>query len=219
MPRPGSPSLFALLLVLGASAGVADDTAFRRDQKVRIRAGDTSEIPGVVTLGPSLVARGRLVRSDDRLVAVAVPGEPIAQCLPRPRATLTGQLLATDAETLTIRFDGQKDAFRVPRYAIASVERRVGHKGSRGRNALVGLLAGAAIGALVGAATGSNDDFIEPGAIVAGSAALFGALGAGVGAVLPLEEVWERVPLDQQARGDLRVPPHRRRGISLTLAF
>jgi hypothetical protein len=209
----------ALVLMLAASAvdGGESPTPPTRT-RVRIHAGDTREIPGVIELGPSLIARGQLVRSDDRLVAVKVAGESQAVCLPLPRVVLSGQLLATDHETLTIRFEGEKLPYRVPRYAIEFVDLSAGRKGSRGRNALIGFVTGALVGALIGAATGGDDEMISQGVIVAGSAGALGALGALVGATIPSAEVWQRVPLDQvraEGRRQQSITP----GVSLAISF
>ena len=52
----------------------------------------------------------------------------------------------------------------------------------RGRNALIGLAVGAGLGVAFGACC-AGDAGTE--AVVAGSAGLFGAVGAGIGAALP----------------------------------
>lgn len=59
---------------------------------------------------------------------------------------------------------------------------RVSHKG-RGRNALIGLLAGSGAGLAIGAAVMERESGYA--GAVAGTAVGFGAIGAGIGAAVP----------------------------------
>jgi hypothetical protein len=206
----------ALVILFAASSALGDESPPRAGQRVRIRAGDAREIPGVITLGSSVAARGQLVVSNETLVAAKVPGQEELVCLPRPRTTHTGRLLATDDETLTIRFDGQKAPFKVPRSVLESVDLSAGKQGSRGKNTLIGLAIGAAAGALLGASTNQDDFIVTQEGAAAMAAAALGALGAGIGLAVPLSERWERVPTAQVRVG---VDAHGRPGISLCFSF
>ena len=211
--------LAVLALILRAPMALAEEKRPTEGPRLRIHAGDVREIPGAITLGPSIVTRGHLVRSDDRFVAVKVEGDGAVLCLPKPRTVLTGRLVAADDESLTIRFDGEKAPYKVPRYAIASIESSTGPSGSRRRNVLIGLVSGALVGALVGVMTSSPDDaFISQGTVAGYGAVMFGVLGAGIGVAVPVGENWTRVPPGDVHLG-VASRPFVRPGLSLTFSF
>ena len=94
---------------------------------------------------------------------------------------------ATD-DSLTI--DSDKGPETLPRQDVARVS--VKAKGHRGRNALIGLAAGAGAGAIAGAATGDGPctgfcigPRISKGEAAGLGVAVFGAIGTLIGAVLP----------------------------------
>jgi hypothetical protein len=194
------PALAAGLLLFTASSGVAEDALSLKPQsRVRIHAGQVREIPGVVKIGSSVEMRGgEVVANTDRFIAVKVSGRKDPVCLPRPGATLSGRLLALDAEDWTIAVDGQKAPFTIPRYAIDTVDVGRGHQRAKAilRGAGAGLLVGGALGLAAGAGCGDSWGCPGPGggAVVLGIpgaalGALFGALGGDAG--------WKRVPVDQ----------------------
>ena len=114
---------------------------------MRLHAGQVTEIDGVLKFGSSSIdARGHVVASTDKLVAVKTPERDTPLCLPRAGATLAGQLLALDDEGWTITLDGEKTAFQIPRDAVASVDISRGrHPGKdAGKGAVIGMLVGAA---------------------------------------------------------------------------
>lgn len=68
--------------------------------------------------------------------------------------------------------------------------------GHHGRNALIGLGAGAGVGAIFGAAScGGTDAWFTRGECAAVSAPFFGGLGAAIGAVVPSHGKWREVYL------------------------
>ena len=64
--------------------------------------------------------------------------------------------------------------------------------GHHGRNALVGLGLGAGVGLALGA-TCRKEDTISRGACMGGGALFFGAVGAGIGALIPSRRRWHEV--------------------------
>ena len=194
------PALAVGLLLLTASGGLAEGASpLKPRARVRIHAGQVREIPGVVKLGASGETRGgEVVANTDRLVAVKVPGHDEPVCLPRPGATLTGRLVAVDAENWTIAVDGQRMAFAIPRYAIDAVDVGSGRQTAKGmlRGAGVGALVGGALGLAAGAGCGNSFGCPGPG----GGAVVLGIPGAAIGALIGATtgaEHWERVPVDQ----------------------
>jgi hypothetical protein len=113
-------------------------------------------------------------------------------------ATLTGRLVAVDAENWTIAVDGQRTAFAIPRYAIDAVDVGSGHQTAKGmlRGAGVGALVGAALGFAAGSGCGNAFGCPGPG----GGAVVLGIPGAAIGALIGATtgaEHWERVPVDR----------------------
>ena len=112
-------------------------------------------------------------------------------------APVTGALVATTDSAVTVR-TSETDTVVVPRSGIAKVEVYAGMRSNAGSGALTGLLVGGLGGALIGvAASGSDDgDFFDFGAgtWAAGIGLTFGALGAGIGALIGSgshHEKWE----------------------------
>lgn len=144
---------------------------------------------------------------------------------------LVGRLVDANEGSLTVAVPNKTVV--VPRQALAKLE--VSRRPSRkGRGAMIGLLVGAASGAIVGY-TSESEGYTQPfcsflppcesggehfdhrpsGAIAYG--ALFGALGAGIGAAAAPGERWETV-----GAGRLRAqvsPARGGAGLTLALSF
>jgi hypothetical protein len=78
------------------------------------------------------------------------------------------------------------DTQLVPKADITGVDLSQGTKSKAGSGAVTGLLVGAAGGALLGVAGCSGDEsgWVTPGQCAGAGALVFGALGAGIGALL-----------------------------------
>ena len=101
--------------------------------------------------------------------------------------TLVGNFASMDSASLAL-VTTAGDTVQVPRGDIAGLDLSQGSKSNAGKGALTGLLIGAAGGALIGVASSSADDgdFIDfsAGEYAVGIGAVFGVLGAGVGALI-----------------------------------
>ena len=98
--------------------------------------------------------------------------------------TLRGQIQGVTDDALTI-YSGRGTQV-VMRSEIIRVS--IKKKGHRGRNALIGLAAGAGAGAAIGAATAEScSDFciLSTGSGAAAGAAVFGVIGTLIGTVIP----------------------------------
>jgi RNase P/RNase MRP subunit p29 len=123
---------------------------------------------------------------------------------------IVGKVVAEDERTVILeRSESEDPRVTLDRSAVTSVERSVA-KSRKGRGAAIGFLIGAAAGAAVGYAAGDNgqgapfctfDGCATLGpfapskpesALLLG--AVFGAIGAGVGAAVSPGERWQRVP-------------------------
>jgi hypothetical protein len=174
----------------------AQSPALTPGTRVRVRTVPyVVEFPGV-RIEPTRIT-GSVVAQDMDTVTVQVAGEG-PRTMPRANRRITGTVVGGDNGTLALRrSDGT--TVMIPRAALGKVEQSAGRR-SRGRNALWGLLVGAAGGAAMLAATHSCDGrgfsvCFGPGAAAAGGAIFGGGMGAGVGALVPGGELWRDVPL------------------------
>jgi hypothetical protein len=129
-----------------------------------------------------------------------VPGRRI-RVHRRAETTLVGDLVSLGPDSLTMTTSAA-DTVMVARAAITRLDLSTGTKSKAGKGAVNGLIFGALGGALIGVlASGSDDgDFIDfgPGEWAASGALMFGAVGAGVGALIGAgqrADRWERVAL------------------------
>jgi len=222
--KPRVATTAGVVLMLGSLASGEEAATLVAGARLRIRAGEANEIPGVVAIGPRTVTtKGVVVHKDTKLVAVKVPewSEPL--CLPRPKAILTGGLVAMDREALIIRIDGHKEPFRVPRQVVGTLDVSAGHK-SRGalvaKGAGLGLLAGAAVGALLGASTSCSGCILNSSESAAVGGILLGGVGLVIGAAVGAygsTDQWKPVPANQ-VQVSLR-PMRRGVGLSVAVAF
>jgi hypothetical protein len=124
-----------------------------------------------------------------------------------PGTVLVGTLLALDAQSLTLETKAQQPPHIIPLKDVTRLEVR--QRGSRRKNVLIGAAAGAVVLGAVTAASSNNDAF-DSGPGFAGGAVLGALVGAGFGAVLPVEK-WQAVAPAQPrvsiapVRGGLRV--------------
>jgi precorrin-6x reductase len=111
-----------------------------------------------------------------------------------------GTLLVLDDQNVTLRVADRLNGVVVPRSDIARLAVSTGH-GSRGKNALWGMLIGAGAGAVIGIAGGATGDSSEKTKSAVESGLVLAFLGAPVGgllgAAIPPGERWKDVPLDR----------------------
>jgi len=126
-----------------------------------------------------------------------------------PSGRVTGTLVGLDDAALTLRLSGKRGDLRLPRDSVSRIEisRR---RGNRGKGALVGFLAGAALGAVVGAASADTGDLFSPGEAAGAVAVIFAPAGALLSTVFSHSEEWEPTSYD-----GLRVKDGLRLGISI----
>jgi hypothetical protein len=102
--------------------------------------------------------------------------------------TVVGNFVAIDSASLGLETT-PGDTLQIARARITGVDLSVGTKSKTGQGALSGLMYGAlggvALGLLASAGQDPNELFyVSPGAAAAGGALMFGAIGAGVGALI-----------------------------------
>ena len=205
--------------------------------RVRVSTSDVVEVPGVGRIDEgSFRLNGRATPGGDTVTVKREGAEPMT--LPRANTSYAGKVVASDADTLTIRLDGRNVRVSLPRTAIARMQvSRGGRPRSTLRGAAIGLGIGAVGGALLGYSAG--DDRCPPGnpnegffgwngclaLFSAGDKAAMGAIGFGalgglVGAVIGSRhsERWETVA-DPSRKLTLGVRPVGRRGLALALGF
>ncbi len=168
-------------------------------------------LPGseaVAQSAPDLAVGSRV-----RLMAAAVSKEP-----------LVGTVVRLDATSVELRTADQKQATLVPRHAITQAEVSLGRR-SKKRHVLIGALIGGAAGAIAVLAT--PEESCDPNALFGCSsgpsqgegALIFGALGAavgaGVGALIPVGEEWQAAA----ARPRVGIGPTRRGGVQISLSL
>jgi hypothetical protein len=149
-----------------------------------------------------------------------------------------GTLVTLDTATLVLQDDALLDTLRVPVGSIGRLEVSTGQRSGAGRGAEIGLIAGASAGAIIGLAViitesiamsspvlweGCPRDAIVcfgPEAIFL-SAAVLGAAGAGLGALIgalsPIDR-WEQVPVRPVEIGIVPLEAHRL-GVGVSIGF
>jgi len=103
-------------------------------------------------------------------------------------APLVGNLVSLGPDSLVVAVAPADTAF-VARQSITQVEIFQGRKSNAGKGAKTGLLIGGLGGALLGAMAAAAQDesdflYVPPGQLVLGGAIGWGALGAGIGALI-----------------------------------
>ncbi len=136
-------------------AGHSLDVSIAPGTIVQIQAPKTIAVPRVLRASAGRTAWGAGASPLDergRGLGAAVEGwnEPLR--VPEPGGTLRGKFIAVDADGLLLIPDGSREPVRIPEQAIARLDVRAGGK-SRGKNALIGGLAGAGLGLALAAAT------------------------------------------------------------------
>lgn len=105
---------------------------------------------------------------------------------------LIGTLTALETDAVSLSLDGQTEPTTVPRDAITKWELSRGKHSNRGKGALIGLATGVVVGVTIGALFPMED--FEDSATVGGIS--FGAIGAGIGALIGWghkTERWEEI--------------------------
>lgn len=119
---------------------------------------------------------------------------------------ITGEVAAVEEAALEMRIDAGTTAVSVPFSAIERLQISRGDHSNSGKGALIGLGVGAGLGLALGIAAAAADDGngsywdwdVGAGEVLAVTA-VFGAAGAGVGALIGLAsrtESWQTIPTD-----------------------
>jgi len=208
MTKSLAPIAASAVLVFSSSvASLAAERprSFAPGTLLRVRTGQTVELPGVASDEPGA-----------RSVPITIEGQP--RQLPRPGTSWVGRVQESDAESLTLKIEGEELPLFVPRRGLESIE--VGHR--RSRRVLKGLGMGAVAGAvggafLLGLAEVNCTEFcfgVPAGAAI--GAIAFAPVGAAVGGLVGLSQPgWEPVvprPASPTHHGG-------RYGLSLRLRF
>lgn len=148
-----------------------------------------------------------------------VPGRRI-RVHRRAEPALVGELVSLGSDSLTMT-TAAADTVAVARAAITRLDLSTGTKSQAGQGAVTGLLIGAATGALLGVAASGSDDgsWVDagPGAWALSGAIGFGAIGAGVGALIGAGKHTDR--WEQSALPAVVVMPNRGAGTHVVLAW
>jgi len=113
---------------------------------------------------------------------------------------LVGTSVEVDATRIRVQADDQAAAMTISLTEVTRLEVSQGRKSNALAGLGIGFLGGAAIGGLVAmqfdeeGGDSSQGQYFLFGAVVGGAA--FGAIGAGIGALVKTER-WEEVPLDR----------------------
>jgi hypothetical protein len=111
---------------------------------------------------------------------------------------IVGTLISLDPDHVVLLVSAA-DTTVVPRGSITKVEMYQGMKSGAGKGAVTGLLIGGIGGAILGGIAAASQDesdwtYIPPGQLIIGGAVGWGALGAGIGALIGMgshSEKWE----------------------------
>jgi hypothetical protein len=188
-----------LTLAVLAVAAPTPPEGIALGSRVRLSAGPRVEVPGLFSgtakthsSRPYEKKNGLLVfhGDDGRREAVIAPG-----------ARVEGVLVGAEAEWLHLRRSESGPPYKIARVSVARVEVLVGRKRAARQGAAVGFGVGAAAGIgwayMLSGPEGSDSPRSFAGFAV--SAAVLGAGGAGVGALLGLlgtDDDWREVPRD-----------------------
>jgi hypothetical protein len=129
------------------------------------------------------------------------PGVQVRVEVPeRPPGQFRGEVVAIEADTLTLRYVGSSDIVDpIPLAYVTRVEVRRGTKGNAGTGALAGGLLGIALGVVAVASEDSSSGWYEGAGWDIAAVGTMGLLGAGLGALIGAAartEVWQEVPLE-----------------------
>jgi hypothetical protein len=229
------PTLLVFMLIATPALSAEEPPVGAR---VRVSTSDVVEVPGVGRIDAGSLRLNGIATPERNTVTVKREGA-LPLTLPRANSRYAGEVVASDADTLTIRLDGRDLRVSLPRTAIARMELS---RGRRPRSTLRGAAIGAGIGAAGGALLGfaAGGDRCPPGRpgegffgwqgclalFSAGDKAAmgavgFGALGGLVGAVIGSQraERWETVTTHGTPKVRVSLRPLGRLGASLALGF
>ena len=138
-------------------------------------------------------------------------------------AEAVGEVVDAQPDVLRIRVADKVESIDVPRSSITHLQRSLGMRRNTGKGAGVGALIGAGAGVVFVVAASGGGGCEGP---CSGWALVFGAAGAGAGAILGTAigaaqktERWQPIPVGRAAVG-IHVVPHRRgAGLALSVGF
>jgi len=118
----------------------------------------------------------------------------------QPKQRVVGTLVSLEADSLRITSAKDQQSVAFPTGSVVQLERSVGRRSQAGHGAVVGGVAVGGLGLLLAlVASSENDSWLEigPGEVFTITAA-FGAVGAGVGALIGSAshtDRWEPIPV------------------------
>ncbi len=150
-----------------------------------------------------------LVLESQSLAAQVEAGSRIrVTTMPSSPGRRIGTLVSLDQDTLRWSRWDTTSVIKVPIASVARLERSIGRRSNTGRGAMIGGLIGAGFGLFVGVAASTDDTgFFEVGVgEIAALTGIFGAGGAGVGALigsLSTRDRWVPVALTPGVAGKI----------------
>jgi hypothetical protein len=139
-----------------------------------------------------LMAQQTAVPANARVRVAVRPYSPTAQ---QVRGPLVGELEAANDSIIIVR-DARGTSVILPREDVHRFELSAGSTRSRSEGARRGCLVGAGTGVAIGLAM-DTDGFVDGPVMALGFGALFGLLGAGIGAASSGER-WRNAPVPHQ---------------------
>jgi hypothetical protein len=154
-----------------------------------------------------------------------VPGEKVRLTTHTGTGRDKGVVVAADAEALTVSLGTGKPPLRVPLASLERLEVARGRRSAAKEGAITGGIVGGAFGifaiSVLSAVLCDNSDGCDASAqAYLGGAGIFGAGGAGLGALVGLaikKDRWERVPVDRVRVG--LEPVRGGAGVGVSLAW
>jgi hypothetical protein len=153
-----------------------------------------------------LLQVGFLLEAQPLLAQVEAGSRVRVTTAPATPGRRIGRLVSLDTDTLRWSRWDTTSVIAVPVASVARLERSTGRRSNTGRGAMIGGLIGAGFGLFVGVgASTDNSGFLDVGVEeIAALTGIFGAAGAGVGALigsLSTRDRWEPVPLTRTITG------------------
>jgi hypothetical protein len=159
----------------------------------------------MLTLPAAVLAAAAVAGANAAPSGLPVAGEKVRVTTLAGRSREKGVVVQTDAESLTVSLGSGQSPVRIPLASIERLEVARGRRTTAREGAAYGGLVGAVLGGLAVAGLaealcdyGSDCSASAEGYLV--GAGIFGAAGAGVGALTGLAiktDRWERLPVDR----------------------
>lgn len=158
-------------------------------ERIRIGGLEKYEMPGALIIDGTRITGPAIARAENSFIEIRVATSKEPLTIPRFRRHLIGQLVAVEADMVTLRVDARRTVL-VPLSAIGTVDV------SRGRRSRAwAILAGIGVG--IGATLAGAAITFQSCGLDCGGGALIVAAGVGAGVAttaLLAHERWQRMP-------------------------